>query len=373
MSSDPNSKVKLALFGIGRMGQVRLRALANTPRLQLVAATDTKPGSDELAKEILPPGAKFFNDPEDCFLKSGAQAVLISTATATHAPLILRALELGLHVMCEKPIAVGLDITRQVVDFARTKPELKFLVPFNRRFDDSYRSAKALVESGALGEIHAVETAVLDQQDPTGFFVTFSEQSGGIFLDMGVHDIDIGRAFLEPTKGIKNSKKQVNKVFAVGQQAVYPALKKYGDADNGWGLVEFANGKILTIHVGRTLKNGFEGPTRIYGTNGYAIVGGNANSDRVEVRDSFGVRTSTTPDAFALWNLALQNDLNEFALAILDNKELPLKPEDALEAGKIGTALQHSFRTGLPVFFDDEGEPIFPVPDNTTINGHVIL
>lgn len=99
---------------------------------------------------------------------------------------------------------------------------------------------------------------------------------------------------MDVTKGCPNPKKQVNRVVAVGQTAVYDELNKYGDADNGWALVEFSNGKILNFHIGRTLTNGFESTTRIFGTKGSAIVNGNSAVDRVEVRDQYGVRTATT-------------------------------------------------------------------------------
>lgn len=76
------------------------------------------------------------------------------------------------------------------------------------------------------------------------------------------------------TKGCPNSKKQVNRVFAVGQTAVYDGLREFADADNGFAIVEFANGKILTFHIGRTLTNGFESATRVFGTKGSAVVNG---------------------------------------------------------------------------------------------------
>lgn len=153
----------------------------------------------------------------------------------------------------------------------------------------------------------------------------------------------------------------------MGQQAVYGDLAKYGDCDNGWGLIEFANGKILTTHVGRTLTNGFEGATRICGTRGVSIVNGNSTVDRVEVRDSYGVRTSTTADAFVLYGKSFLNDLAEFSAAILDNKPLTCDPDDAYEAAKIGTALQYSFRNRVPVYFDDNGNPIM---EELQMNGH---
>lgn len=95
MASQP--RLKIALIGLGRLGAIRARILAfQQPRIELVAACDTKPGSDQFVTQNLPPSVKYYADPEDCMKNSGAQAVLISTATATHAPLICMALDLGL-------------------------------------------------------------------------------------------------------------------------------------------------------------------------------------------------------------------------------------------------------------------------------------
>lgn len=90
-------RLRIALLGLGRLGQIRARILAfQQPRIELVAVCDTKPGSDAWAAANLPPSVKFFADPEDLMRNSGAEAVLISTATATHAPLICQALDIGL-------------------------------------------------------------------------------------------------------------------------------------------------------------------------------------------------------------------------------------------------------------------------------------
>jgi myo-inositol 2-dehydrogenase/D-chiro-inositol 1-dehydrogenase len=95
MTAQP--RLKLALIGLGRLGAIRARILAfQQPRIELVAACDTKPGAGEWAAANLPPSVQFFEDPEDCMKNSGAQAILISTATATHAPLIIQGLDLGL-------------------------------------------------------------------------------------------------------------------------------------------------------------------------------------------------------------------------------------------------------------------------------------
>lgn len=135
-------------------------------------------------------------------------------------------------------------------------------------------------------------------------------------------------------------------------------MKKYGDADNGFALVEFANGKLLTFHLGRTLTNGFESATRVFGTKSSAIVNGNSVKNRVEVRDPHGVRTQTCEDAFVLYDKSFINDLRAFAASCLDDVPLPLTADDALEAAKIATALQYSFRKGVPVYFDDNGDAV---------------
>jgi predicted dehydrogenase len=132
--SSSNRRIKFALFGLGRLGALRARILAfQQPRIELVAVCDTKPGTDKWAAENLPPSVKYFSNPQECMQNSGAEAVLICTATATHAPLIIQALDLGLHVMCEKPVSVDVATTREVVEKAASRPDLKFLVPFTRR------------------------------------------------------------------------------------------------------------------------------------------------------------------------------------------------------------------------------------------------
>lgn len=189
MASVP--RLKLSIFGLGRLGVIRAKILAyQQPLVELVAVCDTKPGTDAWAAQNLPSSVRHFTDPEDCLKLSGAQAVLICTATATHAPLIVRALDLGLHVMCEKPISVDIATTAAVIEKAQSRPDLKFLVPFTRRCksfstkevlsyqyknkadcvqdERSYREAKSLVESGELGEVHAVKTWMSDVQDPAG-------------------------------------------------------------------------------------------------------------------------------------------------------------------------------------------------------------
>lgn len=127
-------RLKMGLIGLGRLGSIRANILVHSqPRIDFVAACDSKPGADKWAAENLPSSVKFYADPADMMANSGIEAVLISTATATHAPLILQALDLGLHVMCEKPISVDVITTEEVMAKTASKPDQVFLIPFNKR------------------------------------------------------------------------------------------------------------------------------------------------------------------------------------------------------------------------------------------------
>ena len=150
----------------------------------------------------------------------------------------------------------------------------------------------------------------------------------------------------------------------MGQRTLYGALAEFEDFDNAWGIVEFANGKILTSHVSRTTSYGHEGSTRILGTKGHSLIDGVATQFQVELRDEHGVRRAVPPDTFQLYDRSFPNDLAEFANAVLDDAPLSCCPEDAFEAAKITIALQHSMRTQQAVYFDDEGLPILTSKDN---------
>lgn len=170
---------------------------------------------------------------------------------------------------------------------------------------------------------------------------------------------------MDVKSGLTNPKKQVKRVVSIDQRVVYGDWVKFGDADNAWGLVEFSNGQVWTTHLSRTTTNGFEDSTRVCGTKAHTIVSGVSN---VEIRDKHGVQKRTVPDAFQLFPETFLTDITEFANAVLFNKPLACLAEDAFEAGKICTALQHSLRAGLPVYFDDDGFPILENVNNGT--GH---
>ncbi|WRT65304.1 uncharacterized protein IL334_002247 [Kwoniella shivajii] len=350
------SKLKYAVLGLGRMGARHAQNVAfRTPRAELVAICDPRPSALESSADSLPSSVRRYTDTERCLRESGADAILIASETRLHAKLAIDSMNAGKHVLLEKPISIDLETSRAVVREAEKHPELKVMIGFSRRFDESYREVKKMIDTGRLGQPHLVKSATNDQHDPSGFFVSYAAASGGIFIDCGIHDIDLARWFLLPQSG---PAKEVRRVFALGHSVQHPALAEHDDVDNGVGIVEFENGGILVVHCSRTMKHGHDCVTEVFGTEGKAIVNGNPQLNRVEIRDIHGVRTESTPTYYERFREAFVNEVNDFTDVVLDNKPLPVSCVDALQATRIAAALTHSFRTHLPVHFDDAGEPI---------------
>jgi myo-inositol 2-dehydrogenase/D-chiro-inositol 1-dehydrogenase len=142
--------------------------------------------------------------------------------------------------------------------------------------DESYKEAKARIDSGQLGKVYMIKSVTNDQYDPSGFFVAYSKASGGIFIDCGIHDIDISRWLLDVANpaGLANPKKQVSRVFASGLSVRHPELGDQGDCDNALAVVEYENGTVCTFHLSRTAVHGHECSCEVFGTESKIVING---------------------------------------------------------------------------------------------------
>ncbi|WWC61261.1 uncharacterized protein I303_103842 [Kwoniella dejecticola CBS 10117] len=354
-------KVKVAVLGLGRMGKRHSRNFVNfAPRAELVAVADVKQEEIQWARENLPSSIKVYTSSEELLKDSDAEAVLVSTDTAFHADLAIKCIEAGKHTLIEKPISIDVNYTKPVVAAAEKRPDLKVMVAFSRRFDASYQEAARRIQNGQLGKTNLLKSCTNDLYDPTGYFLGYAKNSGGIFIDCGIHDIDIGRWLLDVgnPKNLKNAAKQVAKVYATGQNTLYPELAEMQDCDNALGIIEFENGSQMNIHLSRTSIHGHDVVCEVFGTKGKFVINAIPNLSRVEIRDEGGVRQETHPSYYERFFEAFKTELQTFSDCILDDTPVPTPPRDGLEAAQIAIALTHSFRTGKPVFFGSDGEPI---------------
>ena len=326
--------VRIGIAGVGRMGRRHAENIATrVPGASLVAACS--PIGEELAWARDTLGVSgVHKDYAEMLARKDVDAVFIVTPNTLHPQQIIEALRAGKHVFCEKPLSMVLEECLAVEEEAAKHPDLKVMIGFVRRFDASYQDAHASIAAGGIGRPFLVRSQTTDQNDPSGFFVKFAPTSGGIFVDMSVHDIDLARGLL--------GSPQAKRVFSLGTVAVHEGLNACGDVDNGVAMCEFADGRMACFYASRTMAHGHETATEIIGTDGRLTVGRDGRLNHVEIADAHGIRTITTPTFYERFADAFLREEIHFVDSVRFDKPLSLSLHDATEATRIGIALRTS-------------------------------
>ena len=326
--------VRYGIVGIGRMGRRHAENLAQrVPGASLVAACS--PVAEELAfaRDTLRV-PHLFERFDDLLAHKDVDAVFIVTPNALHPEHIIAALRAGKHVFCEKPLGMDVVSCAAVEAEAPKHPSLKAMIGYVRRFDASYEDAHRKIEQGLIGRPFMVRSQTTDMNDPSGFFVRFAPQSGGIFVDMSVHDTDMVRWMLGAPKALR--------VFSTGTIAVHEGLRECGDVDNGVAVVEFEGGRMAVIYASRTQPHGHETTTEILGTKGRLVVGRDARLNQVEIADGHGIRTESTPTFYERFADAFLREAIYFTDCVAHDRAPSLTLHDATEATRIAVALRTS-------------------------------
>lgn len=222
---------------------------------------------------------------------------------------------------------------------------------FSRRFDASYRDAYQRVKDGQIGRPSVLRSQTCDKHDPSGFFVAYAAHSGGIFVDCNVHDIDLSLWFFGGDVVPKS-------IMAHGITAIHPELRESGDRDNAVGVVEFWSGQIAYFYSSRMMAHGQEDSTEIIGTGGKVSVNLNPQRNSVNVYSAAGITRDVPQNYWEHFEPAFIAEANEFTAAVLDNTPLPLDIAIAHKALQLGSWLQESMISGLPIKFDEAGNRI---------------
>ncbi|KAF2854703.1 NAD(P)-binding protein [Plenodomus tracheiphilus IPT5] len=343
-------RLQVAVAGLGRMGaRHALNILNKTPRAELVAAFSPDEKELQWGKQHLEPfGVKLYNDYDAMLTHTGLDAVVIGTATSVHAEETIKAMEKDLHVLCEKPLSTSVKICQDVVDAAKKNPHLKVMCGFSRRFDDSYQDVAQKIESGAIGRPTILRSQTCDKNDPSGFFVAYAAWSGGVFVDMSVHDIDL-------TLWYFGSHVVPKSISAYGVVATQPGLKQYNDYDNAVGIVEFWDGRIAHYYASRMMPHGQEDVTEIIGTEGKLTVNLNPQKNLVNYYHAGGITREVPHDYWGRFEGGFVKEANEFAAACLDDTPVPLEFQNAVKAVQIGAWLQEALVSGKQLTFDEQG------------------
>lgn len=309
------NQIRIAVIGAGRIGRVHAQHLKNRiARVTLVAIADShQPSAQKLAEEL---GVEtVYASHRDMFANEQLDAVLICSSTDTHAQIIEDAAASGIHIFCEKPI----DHEVSKIDRALRAVEragVKLQIGFNRRFDPNFSHVHSVVKSGQIGEPHIIR---ITSRDPAPPPIEYIKVSGGMFMDMTIHDFDMAR-FLAGS--------EVTKVFATGGVRVDPRIKDANDIDTAVITLEFENGAIATIDNSRQAVYGYDQRVEVFGSAG-AIAADNNTPHRTTLSDKSGVHAPLPLNFFMdRYIESYLLEINQFVQAILDDTDVPVTGED---------------------------------------------
>jgi myo-inositol 2-dehydrogenase/D-chiro-inositol 1-dehydrogenase len=324
--------IKVGILGAGRIGQVHGNNLLRMNGVHLKAVAD--PYAD--FQDWPGPGVATGTDPELVFSDPEIDAVLICSPTPTHADFTERAARAGKNVFCEKPVDLDPDRilrTLAVVDEAGVKLQ----VGFNRRFDPTFSRVRRAVVEGDVGDVHLVKITSRDPEAPP---VEYVRDSGGIFLDMTIHDFDMVRYL---------TGSEVEEVYAMGAVLVDPAIGEAGDIDTAVTTLKMANGALAVIENSRQAVYGYDQRVEVFGSKGSAEAA-NETANRVTFSSSNGVRADT-PLYFFLerYQASFVAELETFFQNIREDSEPPVGGRDGLMSVLVGLAAGRSLAENRPV------------------------
>lgn len=230
------------------------------------------------------------------------------------------------------------------------------MVGFVRRFDDNYQDALAQIKQDAIGRPIVIRSQGCEPLDESPFFKQYLKDSGGIFVDSIIHDIDLALFFLGEDSRPKS-------VSAVGVAAIHKEIGAHGDGDNAVGICEFWDGKIAFFYNSRTTAHGYDNATEIFGTAGKLSVNLIPRRNAVELSDKDGyVKTFPHPGWYDRYASAFVTEVTRWTDALLDAQPLPVPLRASLVSLRVAKALQESLRTGQKIFFDRNGVQLAQQP-----------
>jgi len=335
------NKLNIGVIGAGRIGKIHAENIARfIPQAKLEGIVDIQfSDKQKIWAKNLGVGI-ISNNVKDLFSASSIDAVIICSSTDTHADLTIAAAEAGKHIFCEKPIDLSVEKAKAAIAAAK-KAGVKLMVGFNRRFDHNFARVREHTLAGGIGDVHLVKITSRDPAPPPPAYVAVS---GGIFLDMMIHDFDMARF---------QAGSEITEVFAAGSVLVDPEIGKAGDIDTAIVTLKFANGAIGVIDNSRKAAYGYDQRVEVFGSKGAAIAD-NDTPNTVKLFNEAGV-TGEKPLYFFLerYKGAFIEEMSAFIDVIQNNKPVPVTGEDALADMYAALAAGKSLKEGRPVKLEE--------------------
>ncbi|WP_349256959.1 inositol 2-dehydrogenase [Salinisphaera sp.] len=331
--------MNLAIIGAGRIAQVHAAAADRDPRIALVYVSDIRP---EAAEALAATFGATSVDVDTLFDDERIDAVLIASSTATHAEFLERAAKAGKAVLCEKPIALDIERTRQAVEVVNAH-SVACALGFNRRHDPQFAALKAALDAGRIGRL---ETLTIISRDPAPPPIDYIEGSGGLFFDMMIHDFDVARWLLD---------EPIAAVSASGGVLIDPAIGEAGDIDTAMVVLATDSGRLCHIQNSRRAAYGYDQRIEAFGSRGM-LQAVNETETRLRHTGEAG-QLDEPPKHFFLerYGVAYGRELGDLYDAWSTGGAPKATHEDGYQSLRLAAAATKSLAEGRTVCLDEIG------------------
>lgn len=330
--------LNIGIIGAGRIGKVHLESISYHLKNATVTAMADPFMNEETEKLIRSYGvSKVTKDYKDILNDKDIDAVLVCSSTDTHAAISIEAINAGKHVFCEKPVDHSIEKIQAVADALKEHPDIKFQVGFNRRFDHNFAAIRKAYDDGKIGEAHILKITSRDPEPPNPAYI---KVSGGIFLDMTIHDFDMA-CFLTDS--------DVEELYVNSAVLVDPAIGEQGDVDTAIITMKMANGALAVIDNSRKAAYGYDQRAELFGSKGMVATSNDTVSSAV-ISNADGV-TGEKPLFFFLERYmgSFSEEMRQFTEAVINDTEVPVGIHAGLQSVKIGLAARKSVEEHRPV------------------------
>ena len=334
--------LNLGIIGAGRVGRLHANTLTTRiPGAKVLAVADIFEDAAKSAAEDYGI-ADFTTDPSELIGSGDVDAIVICSSTDTHCRFIIEAARAGKQIFCEKPIAFDLgeiDEALAAVDEAG----LQLQIGFNRRFDANHARVKQAIERGEIGDPH---TMTIISRDPSPPPIDYIKASGGLMMDMMIHDFDLSRFLLG----------EAEEIYALGDVKVDPAIGEAGDIDTAKVMLRFESGAFGSIENSRQAVYGYDQRVEVFGSKGAATTG-NWHPNAVTISDAASVRRDLPLHFFVeRYFESYVSEMIAFVDAIANAKTAPVVGNDGRVPVVMAMAGMRSLRENRPVRLDEVEE-----------------
>lgn len=327
--------IKLGLLGIGRIGRIHLQHInRHFDDATVVAAMSPSEPGRAFARRL---GVSCVtNDAMEVIRHPEVDAVLICSPTNAHADQICAAAAAGKAIFCEKPVDLSLEKVRQTLSMVQ-EAGVPLMLAFNQRMDPTFAAVKSAIDTGKIGTLRSIHIISRDPAPPP---ISYIKSSGGLFLDMSIHDFDMGR-HLAGAEAVE--------VYARGANLVDPAIGAAGDIDSAYVMISFDNGVTAMIENSRQAAYGYDQRLEAFGSEGM-VRAENPLKTTTVLSNTYGLHGDRQLDFFIdRYTESYLRETRAFIDALKQNQPMPITGQDGLKAMYIALAAMASHHEGRPV------------------------